>query len=101
MMYRYLCTYLTLVLPSLTSIMYTSWQWRISDSIKGGAKFSLATSAYTRGPNHVLLFFPMPKTDFFAKGGHGPMPPKYATASWLMLAFTVFHYNNEIDSLML
>ena len=48
---------------------------------KGGAKFSLATSAYTKGgQTRFSKFFPMPKKFFFAKGGHGPMaPPKYAT----------------------
>ena len=45
------------------------------------AIISLATIAFrNEGQNHFFLFFLIEKTDFFlAKGGHDPMPPKYAT----------------------
>ena len=51
---------------------------------KGGAKFSLATSAHTKGGGakpSFPIFLVCKKNFFFAKGGgHGPMaPPKYAT----------------------
>ena len=43
---------------------------------KGGAKFSLATSAHTKeGPTKFSNFCSMSKKNFLAKGGHGP---KYA-----------------------
>ena len=40
-----------------------------------GAKFSLATSAHTKGETNFSNFFPMSKKLFLAKGGHGPIPP--------------------------
>ena len=36
-----------------------------------GGKFLLATSAHTRGANHIFIFYPMVKKNF-AKGG--PLP---------------------------
>ena len=46
-----------------------------------GAKFSLATSAYTKGgPNQVFEFFSYVKNIFLTKRGPWPNgPPKYAT----------------------
>ena len=42
-----------------------------------GGKFSLATSAYTKGEgaNQVFQIFSYVKNFFLPKGGHGPMPP--------------------------
>ena len=49
---------------------------------KGGAKFSLAASAHTKGAKPSFpIFLVCEKKNFWPKGGHGPMaPPKYATA---------------------
>ena len=41
---------------------------------KGGARFSLATSAHTKRANYVFQFFPMVKKKFCQRG-HGPMAP--------------------------
>ena len=44
-----------------------------------GAKFSLATSAYTKGGAKpcfpTFTFFPMAQKNLLAKGGHDPMAP--------------------------
>ena len=61
---------------------------------KGGAKFSLATSAYTKGgQTRFSNFFPMSKKKFLAKGGamaqwpplNTPLPASSFTASRLFL----------------
>ena len=56
----------------------SSGVFRIS---KRGSNFRWPLVLTQRGPNYVFQFFPMVKKKFFLpKGGHGPIPPKYATA---------------------
>ena len=58
-------------------------QWRIKDFIKGAARRSLDTNAYTNWVKPGFHIFPMAKTDFLPKGAWpisaSPNPPKYAT----------------------
>ena len=56
---------------SLGSVAYLGFR-------KGGGEFLCPLVLTQRGPNQVFLFFPKVKF-FFAKGGHDPKPPKYAT----------------------
>ena len=59
-------------------------QWHIEDSVRGGGKFLLATSAHTKGgQNHVFLFFPMEnKQIFLPMGDHGLLAPLNTPSFW-------------------
>ena len=50
-----------------------------------GDQFSLAISAYTKGGLTIFLFFPMAKTDFFAKAGRimAKCPPPLNTSLYV------------------
>ena len=58
--------------PPAHAVAYLGFQ-------KGG-KFLLATSAHTKGAKPSFPIFSYGEKKIFAKGGNGPMPPKYATA---------------------
>ena len=64
----------------------------------------LATSAYTEGGQTMFSYFLLCQKKIFGqRGGHGPMPPKYATDRGLpdKAQFYIHSYVDAIDTTLL